>query len=199
MTRPFLPESTAVQDGQDRSGPLGARSSLPRKRPESFRRPHPSQSSKPTARKAHGDAGQDAGRSECRPVMGRIRDKVPGPKGSPRPAGALSRESLKNRLDEGRRKTAVRAGAPSSLSWSTIDWRRVNQEVWRLQTRIAKAVRERRWGKVKSLQNLLIRSRAAKLWAMKIRSAAHPFDPKYRNYFRRRPRAPRSIILGATT
>lgn len=33
--------------------------------------------------------------------------------------------------------------------------------------RIAKAVRENRWGKVRSLQRLLVRSRAAKLWAIR--------------------------------
>lgn len=33
--------------------------------------------------------------------------------------------------------------------------------------RIAKAVREKRWGKVRSLQHLLTRSRAAKLWAIR--------------------------------
>jgi RNA-directed DNA polymerase len=33
--------------------------------------------------------------------------------------------------------------------------------------RIAQAVREERWGKVRSLQRLLVRSRAAKLWAVR--------------------------------
>jgi hypothetical protein len=47
---------------------------------------------------------------------------------------------LENRLDEGRRQAAVNAaGAPSDLSWSSVDWRSVNREVWRLQVRIAKA------------------------------------------------------------
>jgi RNA-directed DNA polymerase len=93
---------------------------------------------------------------------------VPGPKGSRRPAGAPTRENMENRLGEGRRRTAVKAaGAPSTLKWSAVDWRRVHKEVWRLQVRIAEAVRQGRWGKVRSLQRLLVRSRAAKLWAVR--------------------------------
>ena len=93
---------------------------------------------------------------------------VPGPKGSRRPAGAPTRESMENRLGEGRRRTAAKAaGAPSTLEWSAVDWRRVHKEVWRLQVRIAEAVRQGRWGKVRSLQRLLVRSRAAKLWAVR--------------------------------
>lgn len=93
---------------------------------------------------------------------------MPGPKGSPRPAGDPTRESLESRLQEGRRRTAAKAvGAPSGFEWSTVDWQRVHKEVWRLQMRIAKAVREGRWGKVRSLQRLLTRSRAAKLWAVR--------------------------------
>ena len=111
MARSFLPKRSKC-DGRDPSGPEGARSSLPRKRPGSFRHPD-SLEGKRTARKADGGAGKDAGRSECRPVMGRIRDVVPGPKGSPRPAGAPSRKSPENRHHGGKRKTA-RAGAPSS-------------------------------------------------------------------------------------
>jgi len=77
-------------------------------------------------------------------------------------------ESLENRLDEGKRREAVKtACAPSDLSWSAVDWRSVGEQVWRLQVRIAKAAREERWGKVRSLQRLLTRSRAARLWAVR--------------------------------
>ncbi len=90
--------------------------------------------------------------------------RMPGPKGSQRPAGAPVRESLKNRLREGKRWTAARAaGALSTHSWSAINWKQVQAEVWRLQVRIAQAVREGRRGRVRSLQRLLVRSRAAKL------------------------------------
>lgn len=61
------------------------------------------------------------------------------------------------------------AGAPSACwpDWDRIDWASVHKQVHRLQKRIAKAVREKRWGKVAALQHLLTRSRAAKLWAVR--------------------------------
>jgi len=68
----------------------------------------------------------------------------------------------------GRRKTA-QAGAPidDATKWKSVDWKRTRREVRRLQMRIAKAVKETRWNKVKSLQNLLSRSFYAKLLAVK--------------------------------
>jgi len=61
------------------------------------------------------------------------------------------------------------AGAPSAClpDWDSIDWPQVHKQVYRLQVRIAKAVREKRWGKVAALQHLLTHSRAAKLWAVR--------------------------------
>ena len=59
-------------------------------------------------------------------------------------------------------------GASSAChDWNSIDWNAVNRQVKRLQMRIAKAVQEERWGKVKALQWLLTHSRAAKLLAVK--------------------------------
>jgi RNA-directed DNA polymerase len=59
-------------------------------------------------------------------------------------------------------------GAPSaSLSWEAVAWPTVQKDVLRLQMRIAKAVRERRWGKVKALQWLLTHSFSAKLSAVR--------------------------------
>ncbi len=51
-------------------------------------------------------------------------------------------------------------GAPSHTDneWHSIDWRKVHQEVRRLQARIVKAVQANRWGKVKALQHLLTHS-----------------------------------------
>ncbi len=46
-----------------------------------------------------------------------------------------------------------------------MNWRLIQKKVLRLQMRIAKAVREKRWGKAKSLQYILTRSMATKLWA----------------------------------
>ncbi len=39
--------------------------------------------------------------------------------------------------------------------WARIDWDRARREVRRLQMRIAKAVKESLWNKVKALQHLL--------------------------------------------
>ena len=59
-------------------------------------------------------------------------------------------------------------GASSSGSiWDSIDWITMEKHVRRLQMRIAKATRERRWGKVRSLQWLLTHSFSAKLLAVK--------------------------------
>src|ERR1039457_148460 len=59
-------------------------------------------------------------------------------------------------------------GASSEVaSWDAINWRATEQHVKRLQMRIAKATREGRWGKVKSLQWLLTHSFSAKLLAVR--------------------------------
>ncbi|MBP0596002.1 reverse transcriptase N-terminal domain-containing protein [Paraburkholderia sp. LEh10] len=60
-------------------------------------------------------------------------------------------------------------GAPShaAVMWDQENWSHIEAEVKRLQMRIAKAVRENRWGKVKALQRLLTRSRNGKLLAVK--------------------------------
>ena len=61
------------------------------------------------------------------------------------------------------------AGAPSPKGnrWKAIKWPTVRREVRRLQTRIAKAVKEGRYGKVKALQWLLARSFSGKALAVK--------------------------------
>jgi RNA-directed DNA polymerase len=51
--------------------------------------------------------------------------------------------------------------------WSLVDWDHARREVRRLQRRIAKAVMENRWNKVKALQYRLSRSFYAKLLAVK--------------------------------
>ena len=51
--------------------------------------------------------------------------------------------------------------------WKTIDWKQARHTVRRLQVRIAKAVKENRWNKVKALQYLLTRSFHARLLAVK--------------------------------
>jgi hypothetical protein len=51
-------------------------------------------------------------------------------------------------------------------NWETIVWRKVIQRVIRLQRRIAKAVKEGRWGKVKALMYLVTKLFYAKLLAV---------------------------------
>ena len=51
--------------------------------------------------------------------------------------------------------------------WTNIDWDEVEKHVNRLQTRITKAVKQRKWNLVKRLQYLLTHSFYAKLLAVK--------------------------------
>ncbi len=51
--------------------------------------------------------------------------------------------------------------------WSAIDWQSAHQNVRRLQARIVKATKEKRWGKVKALQRLLTRSFSGKALAVR--------------------------------
>lgn len=64
---------------------------------------------------------------------------------------------------------ADRAGAliDDADKWNSIDWKETQRQVRRLQVRIAKAVKENRWNKVKALQHLLTHSFYAKLLAAK--------------------------------
>jgi RNA-directed DNA polymerase len=63
--------------------------------------------------------------------------------------------------------TMAGAASVSIVDWHGIDWASAHQAVRRLQTRIAKAVRERRWGKVSALQRLLTHSFYGKAIAVK--------------------------------
>ena len=51
--------------------------------------------------------------------------------------------------------------------WLAIDWQACCQEVRKLQVRIAKAVREGRWRKVKALQWLLTHSLSGRALAVR--------------------------------
>ena len=60
-------------------------------------------------------------------------------------------------------------GAPSHDrdDWHQIDWEQIEQDVNRLQVRIAKAAKEGRWGKVRDLQHLLAHSFSGKALAVR--------------------------------
>jgi RNA-directed DNA polymerase len=68
-----------------------------------------------------------------------------------------------------KQKTAIRAGAliDDAKKWKVIDWKWIRRQVRRLQVRIAKAVKDKRWNKIKVLQYILTRSFYAKLLAVK--------------------------------
>jgi RNA-directed DNA polymerase len=59
------------------------------------------------------------------------------------------------------------ASSRAADMWDQADWTHMEAEVKRLQMRIAKAVREGRWGKAKALQHLLTRSHSGKMLAVK--------------------------------
>lgn len=59
------------------------------------------------------------------------------------------------------------ASSTNRTHWNAICWQEVNKFVYRLQMRIAKAIREGKCGKVKALQRLLTHSFYAKLLAVK--------------------------------
>ncbi len=60
-------------------------------------------------------------------------------------------------------------GAPPSLAkeWESLDWTSLHHQVHGLQVRIAKAVRENRFGRARALQRLLTHSFAAKALAVR--------------------------------
>ena len=68
--------------------------------------------------------------------------------------------------------TAPQPGAdasltPPPLTWKSINWTTIGQEVRRLQMRIAKATQAGQHRKARALQWVLTHSRAAKLWAVR--------------------------------
>ncbi len=54
-----------------------------------------------------------------------------------------------------------------AMQWKTIDWKKAEQEVNRLQVRIVKATQEKKWNTVKRLQYLLTHSFHAKALAVR--------------------------------
>jgi len=63
--------------------------------------------------------------------------------------------------------TLTGASPTYAETWEAIMWPKVTADVFRLQMRIAKAVRIGRWGKAKALQRLLVNSFSAKVLAVK--------------------------------
>ena len=59
------------------------------------------------------------------------------------------------------------ASQPMGSNWTAIDWKKCEQRVKKLQARIVKAQKEKRYGKVRSLQHILVTSFDAKALAVK--------------------------------
>ena len=110
---------------------------------------------------------EEGGKSECRPITGRIGVEPPG-EITPRESGLTSLWSSVTRepwpTDSGRQAdmsaTAMLAGAAPRRApdWHSTNWKAVYRNVRRLQARIVKAVQEGRWNKVKALVYLLTHS-----------------------------------------
>jgi RNA-directed DNA polymerase len=114
----------------------------------------------------------DTRKSECFSVMEKIGALCSTAKAGPRLVGLSLQDNLENRNYEEKQMTSMiqsstGAFSASELTWDTINWPHVTKEVKRLQMRIAKAAREKRYGKVKALQWLLTHSFSAKLLAVK--------------------------------
>jgi len=83
-----------------------------------------------------------------------------------RESGQTSPRSIDTRTLEEPTKAVMHMTADSSAGatphdsedWHTIDWKRVNENVRRLQARIVKATKEGKWHKVHALQYLLTHS-----------------------------------------
>lgn len=67
----------------------------------------------------------------------------------------------------------TRSNAYGEISWHEIDWRQAHQNVRRLQMRIVKAVKDRKWHIVRALQRLLTRSLSAAVMAVKRVTESH--------------------------
>lgn len=64
-------------------------------------------------------------------------------------------------------KPLIGASPAETRAWTNIKWSKAKVNVFRLQMRIAKAIRVGRWGKAKALQRLLVNSYSAKILAVK--------------------------------
>jgi RNA-directed DNA polymerase len=80
----------------------------------------------------------------------------------------IAREFRESQNEEKQMTATCSTGASSAnAQWSSINWKETEAEVRRLQMRIAKAIRDKRFGKAKALQWLLTHSHSAKLLAIK--------------------------------
>ena len=70
-------------------------------------------------------------------------------------------------IDIAKAQSSAPAAAEQCTSWKEYPWRSIEKRVFRLQLRIAKAIREKRFNRARALQWMLTHSRSAKLLAIK--------------------------------
>ena len=58
-------------------------------------------------------------------------------------------------------------------SWKEIRWSEIEHRILLLQVRIYKASQVKNWARVHKLQTLILRSKSAKLWAVKVATQAY--------------------------
>ena len=133
--------------------------------------PYLSRKGQRTARRAHRGAG--LGRRKKRMPPCNEADtglKVTRHESEPTSDGSfIAREQAEPSCKGREQREALDAGALPAWQkdWKVVDWRLIFGKVRRLQVRIAKAVGEKRWGKVHFLQGLLTRSLPSRLWAVR--------------------------------
>jgi RNA-directed DNA polymerase len=80
-------------------------------------------------------------------------------------------KKIEELLNEEKQRSGVKTKCASSLTekaeWTKIDWEKCQRRVRKLQIRIVKALKEKRYNKVKALQHLLTNSFEAKALAVK--------------------------------
>lgn len=64
-------------------------------------------------------------------------------------------------------ETKCASSHAAAAGWTAINWKKCERRVRKLQARIVKAQKERRWDRVKALQHLLVTSFEAKALAVK--------------------------------
>lgn len=70
-------------------------------------------------------------------------------------------------IDKAKAQSSAPAAAKQCYAWDKYPWRIIEKKVFRLQLRIAKAIREKRFNRAKALQWILTHSHDAKLLAIK--------------------------------
>lgn len=115
---------------------------------------------------------KDCGESECPLVMRRIEVQTsPHVKTGRLPQdNSLLKECgtfVMKKQQMGGVKTKCASSTRNASGWNSIDWNRCERKVRKLQVRIAKAQKEKRYNKVQALQHLLVISFGAKALAVK--------------------------------